>query len=132
MEPQLTLLLVLIKSWTEEIHKFKSLPPFTTCNILTRHRHIYGGLRVCEYHGRGRETNVEAIANADIVLSTYHTVAGESSKTTSPLFRIYWFRIVLDEGTYYLSNICYTLLITMLSTYHSHGLNSLLRISKTT
>ncbi|KAE8448005.1 hypothetical protein EG329_009928 [Mollisiaceae sp. DMI_Dod_QoI] len=72
---------MLIKSWTEEIHK-----------------HIYGGLRVCEYHGRGRETKVEAIANADVVLSTYHTVSGESSKITSPLFKIHWFRIILDEA----------------------------------
>lgn len=72
---------MLINSWTEEIHK-----------------HVYGGLRVCEYHGRGRETNVEAIADAEVVLSTYHTLAGESAKSTSPLFKIHWYRIILDEA----------------------------------
>jgi SWI/SNF-related matrix-associated actin-dependent regulator of chromatin subfamily A3 len=70
--------------------------------MLTHIRHIYGGLRVCEYHGRGRETNVEAIASAEVVLSTYHTLAGESSKRASPLFKIHWFRIVLDEGNKHL------------------------------
>ena len=62
---------------------------------------MYGGLKVCEYHGRGRESKLEAIANCDIVLSTYHTIASESSKSTSPLFKINWFRVVLDEGMFY-------------------------------
>jgi SNF2 family DNA or RNA helicase len=102
----LAAILVLIKSWNEEINK--SVPLIILYHlyfVLILHRHIYGGLRVCEYHGRGRETKVEAIANADVVLSTYHTVAGESSKTTSPLFRIHWFRIVLDEGIHHLWTI---------------------------
>jgi SNF2 family DNA or RNA helicase len=98
---------VLIKSWVEEINKFVSLiHGHDTCLILILNRHVYGGLRVCEYHGRGRETDVKAIANADVVLSTYHTVAGESAKTTSPLFKIHWFRIVLDEGIGHLWNDC--------------------------
>ncbi|KAF8863170.1 hypothetical protein BDZ45DRAFT_738502 [Acephala macrosclerotiorum] len=61
-------------------------------------RHVYGSLKVCEYHGRGRESKPEAIANCDIVLSTYHTIASESSKSTIPLFKINWFRVVLDEA----------------------------------
>lgn len=92
-------ILVLIKSWVDEIAKFVSL--FIDIHVsllLIRSRHIFGGMRVCEYHGRGRETNVKSIANAEIVLSTYYTVAGESTKATSPLFKINWFRIVLDEG----------------------------------
>lgn len=61
-------------------------------------RHIYSGLTICVYHGRGRETNPEILAKADIVLSTYHTIAAEGSKTNSVIFQIKWFRIVLDEG----------------------------------
>ncbi len=64
------------------------------------YRHVYGGLKVCEYLVRGRESQREAIANCDIILSTYHTIASESSKSTSPLFQINWFRVVLDEGTF--------------------------------
>jgi SNF2 family DNA or RNA helicase len=106
MELTFAAMLVLIKSWTDEIRKFESLVTFRACSLLLiKHRHIYGGLRVCEYHGRGRETRVDAIANADVVLSTYHTVAGESSKTTSPLFKIHWFRIVLDEGIHHVWTI---------------------------
>jgi hypothetical protein len=39
-----------------------------------------------------------ALADSDIVLSTYHTVAAEVLDLTSPLNQITWFRIVLDEG----------------------------------
>lgn len=67
-------------------------------NAAHLRRHIYGGLTVCIYHGRGRETNPEVLAKADIVLTTYHTVAAEGFKNNSALFRIKWFRVVLDEG----------------------------------
>ncbi|RDL38799.1 uncharacterized protein BP5553_03139 [Venustampulla echinocandica] len=72
---------MLLKSWAEEISK-----------------HIYGGLKVCEYHGRGRESNLETIANCEVVLSTYHTLVIESSKPASPLFKLNWFRVILDEA----------------------------------
>ena len=89
--------------------------------------HVYGGLRVCEYHGRGRETNMDAIADAEVVLSTYHTLAGESAKSTSPLFKIHWFRIILDEGIINISIDTETLnLILSFSTYHSHFLDTIL------
>jgi SNF2-related domain len=63
-------------------------------------RHVYGRLDVCIYHGRGREENPEMLAKADIVFTTYHTIASsaEGLKAESPLFRVCWFRIVLDEG----------------------------------
>jgi hypothetical protein len=90
-------------------------------------RHVYGGLRVCEYHGRGRETNVGAIADAEVVLSTYHTLAGESAKPTSPLFKIHWFRIILDEGIINIYIDTGTLNLTLnSSTYHSHFLDTIL------
>lgn len=50
------------------------------------------------YHGRGRETNREVLADVDIVLSTYDTVCVELLDPESPVYGIEWFRVVLDEG----------------------------------
>ena len=45
---------------------------------------------------------IPGIADADIVLSTYQTIAIESpvkfQEKKSPLLEFAWFRIVLDEG----------------------------------
>jgi SWI/SNF-related matrix-associated actin-dependent regulator of chromatin subfamily A3 len=38
------------------------------------------------------------LANSDIVLTTYHTLAAEFSAKKSPIHNIMWFRIVLDEA----------------------------------
>ena len=38
------------------------------------------------------------LANSDIVLTTYHTLAAEFSAKKSPIHNITWFRIVLDEA----------------------------------
>ncbi|KAI9644158.1 hypothetical protein NHQ30_007511 [Ciborinia camelliae] len=73
---------LLIDGWREEIAK-----------------HCRGYVNINIYHGRGRETNREVLADADIVLSTYDTVSAESSDSESPVYGIEWFRLVLDEGT---------------------------------
>ena len=61
-------------------------------------RHCDGFSNIVTYHGHGREGDAKALANSDIVLSTYHTISHEASDKESPLWQIKWFRIVLDEG----------------------------------
>lgn len=55
-------------------------------------------MSIITYHGQGRESDPLALANTDLVLSTYHTIAAEALDSSSPLYKIEWFRIVLDEG----------------------------------
>jgi SWI/SNF-related matrix-associated actin-dependent regulator of chromatin subfamily A3 len=38
------------------------------------------------------------IEEADIVLTTYHTLVVDHNKKSKPLHRVEWFRVVLDEG----------------------------------
>jgi SWI/SNF-related matrix-associated actin-dependent regulator of chromatin subfamily A3 len=61
-------------------------------------RHLTGTLQVTKYHGQRRETRIDTIRDADIVLTTHHTLAADRSSNKHPLGKIGWFRIVLDEG----------------------------------
>ncbi|KAH7336623.1 SNF2 family N-terminal domain-containing protein [Rhexocercosporidium sp. MPI-PUGE-AT-0058] len=60
--------------------------------------HCDGSLNVNSYHGRGREVDASTLADWDIVLTTYHTVAADASDTDCPLKKLIWYRIVLDEA----------------------------------
>ncbi|KAL8789347.1 MAG: hypothetical protein Q9195_006874 [Heterodermia aff. obscurata] len=58
-------------------------------------------LKVTIYHGRGREIDPVLLADADIALTTYHTIVADVADTTdseSAIFRVKWFRIILDEA----------------------------------
>jgi SWI/SNF-related matrix-associated actin-dependent regulator of chromatin subfamily A3 len=65
---------------------------------LMHDRHCDGSLNINVYHGRGREPDPTILSDSDIVLSTYHTIATEAMDPESALYKIKWFRLVLDEG----------------------------------
>ncbi|KAK0616473.1 SNF2 family N-terminal domain-containing protein [Immersiella caudata] len=73
---------LLINNWMDEINEH------TGDNTLT----------VLKYHGQGRERNPDVIANADIVITTYNTLATEVAAKKSLLHKIFWYRVVLDEA----------------------------------
>ena len=63
------------------------------------HRWVLSGLRTVKYHGANRETDVEKLCDADIIITTYHTLASDTASGKDPLHGMEWYRVVLDEGT---------------------------------
>ena len=56
-------------------------------------------LKCIKYHGLNRERSLDKLCEADIVITTYHTLASDTSSTNNPLNKLEWYRLVLDEGT---------------------------------
>lgn len=59
---------------------------------------VFGALRTIKYHGMSRNTSQDALCDADIVITTYHTLYADSSRGKNPLRNIEWYRLVLDEA----------------------------------
>ena len=60
---------------------------------------VAGTLRAYKNHGTGKDIDPEALADFDIVLTTYATLGSDIARQSSALKRFTWFRVVLDEGT---------------------------------
>ncbi|KAF2261163.1 hypothetical protein CC78DRAFT_471061 [Lojkania enalia] len=62
------------------------------------HHQISGSLKTIKYHGQYRETDVDRLRDADLVITTYHTLASDFASRKNPLNGIAWYRLVLDEA----------------------------------
>ena len=62
-----------------------------------------GALTYYMYHGPNRSTDIQELSRYDIVITTYSILASEfygrgKARENSPLFGLYFFRVVLDEA----------------------------------
>jgi SNF2 family DNA or RNA helicase len=55
-------------------------------------------LKTIKYHGQHRQLAIKDVGAADIVITTYHTLASDFAGTKSVLRNLEWYRLVLDEG----------------------------------
>jgi len=55
-------------------------------------------LKAIKYHGPHRHVSLERLMEADIVITTYHTLASDFARTKHELRNIEWYRLVIDEG----------------------------------
>lgn len=64
----------------------------------SKNRHLGGTLTTVKYHGQKRKALACKIDEADIILTTYHTLVADFREKPSPLHEVNFFRVVLDEG----------------------------------
>ncbi|XP_057549405.1 putative SWI/SNF-related matrix-associated actin-dependent regulator of chromatin subfamily A member 3-like 1 [Amaranthus tricolor] len=55
-------------------------------------------LKLYLYHGKERTHDVDELKNYDIVLTTYNILSIEENRSASPINKMEWRRIILDEG----------------------------------
>jgi SWI/SNF-related matrix-associated actin-dependent regulator of chromatin subfamily A3 len=60
--------------------------------------HLGSSLKWFNYHGKGRQNQLQSIFDSDIVLTTYHTLATERRTKKGCIASVKWFRIILDEA----------------------------------
>ncbi|KAL6922291.1 hypothetical protein FSST1_006317 [Fusarium sambucinum] len=67
-------------------------------------KHLQSGLKIIKYHGDRRPkdlSQLDTVEDSDIVVTTYHTLTTEyliGKGKASPLYKLGWYRVVLDEA----------------------------------
>lgn len=59
---------------------------------------LQGSLKVYLYHGADRTKKANILSSYDIVLTTYNILAAEGNDARSPLQKVTWLRVILDEA----------------------------------
>ncbi|KAF2096253.1 hypothetical protein NA57DRAFT_11514, partial [Rhizodiscina lignyota] len=72
---------LLINSWVKEVKK-----------------HLCENVRFITYHGQRRDQVSLHFQDADIVITTYHTLVVDFKNKRSPIHHTEWYRLVLDEA----------------------------------
>jgi SNF2 family DNA or RNA helicase len=90
--------LVLINTWVDEVEKYAPFHHLRHFPQLIIYRHLDGTLKKLRYHGLRRKGWASEFEKVDIVVTTYHTLVADYKDKSSPLHKLEWFRIVLDEG----------------------------------
>ncbi|MED6132670.1 hypothetical protein PIB30_021153 [Stylosanthes scabra] len=75
-------------------------PPsvFSTWILQLEEHTVPGSLRTCMYYGDKRAKNAEELMDYDLVLTTYSTLSMEEDVADSPVKKVVWRRIILDEA----------------------------------
>lgn len=76
---------IMISEWKQEMEKHFDIPTVRA-------------LRTIKYHGQTRETDLDRLREADIIITTYHTLSADFRTQRNPLKGLEWYRIVLDEA----------------------------------
>jgi SWI/SNF-related matrix-associated actin-dependent regulator of chromatin subfamily A3 len=59
---------------------------------------VCDALTMIKYHGTNRQSNMSKLCDADLVITTYHTLASDFQSSKNLLNDIAWYRLVLDEA----------------------------------
>ncbi|KAF2847249.1 hypothetical protein T440DRAFT_492050 [Plenodomus tracheiphilus IPT5] len=76
---------VMINEWFQELEKHFDRP---TRDALT----------ALKYHGKNRQFSIDQLCEADIIITTYYTLASDFAGPSHPLRELQWYRLVLDEA----------------------------------
>ncbi|KAJ4353073.1 hypothetical protein N0V95_003668 [Ascochyta clinopodiicola] len=55
-------------------------------------------LKVVKYHGQKRTRSLDKLRDADLVITSYHTISKDYTNAKGLLNEVEWYRLVLDEG----------------------------------